>query len=193
MKIYLMRHGQSVANERGVLCGWTDMPLTERGKEQAATARNKIRGVQFDAIVSSPLKRALETAGIVADGQDVTVVDDFRERNLGALEGMTWEEVERDYPDVPVAWPGDPVHFAPPEGESTQALYDRVSAAADALIGDHPDARNLMIVAHGAALACTIAHLLDQGPENAFRYKLNNCTLAVIHIIDGFGMLDRLE
>lgn len=192
MRIYLMRHGESEANRLGVLCGWKDMPLTERGREQARAAREKIRGIRFDGVYASPLCRALETARIVADGQEVTVAEDFRERNMGELEGITWEEAERRYPDVAAAWPGDPVRFAPPGGESTLELFDRCGRAVEELIAGQPGAQRLLIVSHGAALACTIAYLLGKQPENAFRYRLDNCTLAVIRIADGFAMLERL-
>lgn len=193
MKIYLLRHGESEGNRLGVLCGWKDMPLTERGREQALAAREKIRGIRFDGIYSSPLCRALETARIVADGQEVTVEEGFRERGMGALEGITWEEAERRYPDVAAAWPGDPVRFAPPGGESTLELFERCGRAVEELMARKPGARHLLIVSHGAALACVIAYLLGKQPENAFRYRLDNCTLAVVQIMNGFAILERLD
>ncbi|NLG36990.1 MAG: histidine phosphatase family protein [Clostridiales bacterium] len=192
MKLYLLRHGESEGNRQGLLCGWTDVPLTQTGRAQAEATRKKWGSVAFDEIFSSPLKRAGETARIVAGGRMVLAVDALRERNMGEFEGLTWDEVCLRYPGAPDAWSEDPVRYAPPGGESILEVYARCSRAADGLLAGYPEAESLLIVSHGGALACMLAHLLGQPPESALRYRFDNCGSAVVEIIGGFAVLNRL-
>ncbi|MGI5877568.1 MAG: histidine phosphatase family protein [Christensenellales bacterium] len=192
MKLYLLRHGESEGNRQGLLCGWTDVPLTPTGTAQAEAARDRWGSVAFDEIFTSPLRRASETARIVAGCRAVLAVDALRERNMGAFEGLTWEEVCHRYPGAPDAWSEDPVGYAPPDGESLLEVYARCGRAADGLLAGYPEAENLLVVSHGGALACMLAHLLSQPPESALRYRFDNCGAAVVDITGGFAVLSRL-
>ena len=99
LQLYVVRHGESELNARHIFAGQTDTPLNDVGRRQAQLAGEQARQFDFDIIVSSPLRRALETAQIIA-GQigfpldKIIVNDSFQERSLGSLEGMSWEEVD---------------------------------------------------------------------------------------------------
>ena len=94
MYLYLVRHGQSVGNERKLFFGWSDHPLTELGREQARQAAEKLREVSFTRCVASDLSRAWDTALICAEGRGVAVESDprLREQDMGSLEDADWEE-----------------------------------------------------------------------------------------------------
>jgi uncharacterized phosphatase len=97
--LYLLRHGQSEANAHQIVAGSHESPLSELGRAQAAYAGDTAkRYFKFDLIVSSPMTRALETAQIIAEHigyakDNIVVIDDLRERNLGNVEGQDYSEV----------------------------------------------------------------------------------------------------
>lgn len=131
-----VRHGQTEYNLRGILAGSTDVALTATGVAEAANAAEILAGQPIRHICSSPLKRARDTAQLIAlpHRLAVTVIDGFRERDWGALEGR--------------AFPATLGHPHPPGGEEMGAYLARVAGALErffALTGDGP----ALIVAHG--------------------------------------------
>lgn len=92
--IYIVRHGQTNWNIEGKEQGRKDTELNDTGREQAKLTKEKLQGINFDVVISSPLKRALETAQIITDRDDVITDERLVERGLGLLEGMTSEEVK---------------------------------------------------------------------------------------------------
>ncbi|MBI5126917.1 histidine phosphatase family protein [Candidatus Roizmanbacteria bacterium] len=91
--LYLVRHGQTEWNVRKLIQGHRDIPLNEKGKEQARKLADELKAIKFDAIYSSDLKRASETAGLIAStkGLDVHISEDLRERDFGKFAGQSFE------------------------------------------------------------------------------------------------------
>ena len=141
---FLVRHGETDWNLVGRIQGATDIPLNETGRAQAKATGMKMQGRQWDAIVSSPLSRAAETARIIASCvglPEPTLVDDIVERNYGEAEGMTGPELEAVYPnDSPV-----------PGRESRPDVQKRVLAAIHGLAKEFPG-KNVVVVAHGGVI-----------------------------------------
>ena len=99
-EIYFTRHGESRANADGVIAGWHDSPLTEKGIRQAHDEATRIHaeGIRFDTILSSPLSRAYDTAAAIAEAngfsaEDIIVIDDLREKGAGDFEGKPIHEL----------------------------------------------------------------------------------------------------
>ncbi len=156
--IYLVRHGQSVANENNIVAGQIDVALTELGKQQAAEAGRKLQHVNFDAAYSSDLQRAADTAGIIV-GEDIPEhrqLVDFRERNFGRLDGKSVEQLKEvrenqaahvDTLDDDAKWRHSHV-----EGmESNHQLSSRFVAAMEQVAKNHRG-QTILIAAHGAAM-----------------------------------------
>lgn len=94
-QLYFVRHGLSEMNKLGVYAGRADTPLTETGRQQAKTAGEQARNLTMDCVVASPLKRALETAQIIAKEIDypegrIIINDLLTERDFGSMEGKPW-------------------------------------------------------------------------------------------------------
>ena len=101
--VYLFRHGETDWNAQKRLQGRTgDMPLNEKGLSQANTIASKFQGKIIKTIYSSPLKRAKQTAEVVANHlkADITYIDDLQERSFGILEGMSFDEITDKYPEL---------------------------------------------------------------------------------------------
>lgn len=96
MKLYVIRHGRTLWNEKGLMQGWVNIKLSETGKKEAKDIREKLKDISFDICISSPLKRTLETASIVTDNKYKIITDELLiERNLGEFEGKKYAEYEK--------------------------------------------------------------------------------------------------
>lgn len=96
MKLYVIRHGRTPWNEKGLMQGWVNIKLSETGKKEAKDIREKLKDISFDICISSPLKRTLETANIVINGKCKIITDELLiERNLGEFEGKKYAEYEK--------------------------------------------------------------------------------------------------
>ena len=126
-RVYMIRHGETDWNKAHRLQGWSDIPLNERGRAQAACAAKMMASVPLDVIYTSPLKRAVETAEIIRGKTAVPVISEkgFIEINLGRWDGHSPEEMDELYPGQYDIWrstPGD-VHID--GGESFTAVQER--------------------------------------------------------------------
>jgi broad specificity phosphatase PhoE len=126
-RLYLIRHGEIGSPQEKRFYGSTDLPLSEKGRQQARLLAQRLSSERVDMIFSSPLKRALETAGPIAVGHnlDLKVMPDLGEVNFGDWEGVRWDDIRRGDSD---RWAADPWSIAPPAGETFAALHARVAA-----------------------------------------------------------------
>jgi 2,3-bisphosphoglycerate-dependent phosphoglycerate mutase len=157
--ILLARHGETDWNLERRVQGHTDQPLNETGRSQARLLAEELRAEPLDAIYSSDLVRAHETARVVAEqkGLDVTVLPGLREKHFGTWEGLTDEEIGRRFPDARLGHWGD--------AESHEAMSERVLEAIRRIAVAHPDGR-VLVVAHGGPLRAVLRHCASshEGP-----------------------------
>ncbi len=130
MRLYLIRHGETALNKRGCYYGKTDAILSEKGISQAEYLRGLFKEISFDYIVASPLVRAYNTAQIVMGERKQDIFGDSRlmEQDFGIFEGMTYEEIDRKYPEELKSWNAQFSTYRIPEGESFQEVRGRVEA-----------------------------------------------------------------
>ena len=154
-EILIIRHGQTAWNKAKRLQGHSDIPLNEKGMQQALALGESLRHEALDAIVASDMQRALKTAEEIAKWHQLPVqVDaDLRERCYGIFEGMLPDEIERQYPESHAAWhAADPDHVFPPGervAESPRQFYHRVLAALTRCAEQHPGQRVAMVAHFG--------------------------------------------
>ena len=155
----LIRHGQTDWNIAGRYQGQTDIPLNEKGREQAHLLACQLKGQTFAAIYSSNLKRASETAEIIAAclHLSVTIEPRLREINQGEWEGQLVDDIKTQYAEL---WQmrRDSALVRPPGGETVSEVARRVAAALDFISNVHSDA-NVLIVSHGLALATVMCRV----------------------------------
>ncbi|WP_049564919.1 bifunctional RNase H/acid phosphatase [Nonomuraea sp. SBT364] len=186
--LLLLRHGETPLSVERRFSGRGDAELTPNGLAQAgaAAARLSRDPYRLDAIVSSPLKRARQTAEAVAGrtGLSAEVDEDLREVDFGAWEGHTFTEVRRQWPDELTAWLADPA-VAPPGGESFAAVADRVERAQQRLLEAY-EGRTVLVVSHVTPIKTLLRLALTAPPAALYRMHLDVACLSLIeHYVDG--------
>lgn len=174
MKIYSTRHGQTDYNKNDLILGTTDPELNETGISQAAKLAEDIKGygLMIDVIVSSPMKRALKTAGIVADFNNIPIVTDdrLREWDYGKFEGMhrTAEGFHENK-----------LQFAVKMGECGESLLKlahRVYSALDDIIANYKG-KNILIVSHGGICRVIETYFNNMTTVQFENWFMGNCQL----------------
>jgi probable phosphoglycerate mutase len=151
--LFIVRHGETEWNREGRIQGHRDSPLTERGLAQARAAAARLARERLDALYSSDLGRARETAREVVATTRLPVRLDagLRERAFGVLEGKTWQEISREHPVDARLLAEDPSHPVP-RGESLVQFRDRALGALRRIAVEAGGAR-VAVVTHGGVLS----------------------------------------
>lgn len=181
--LILVRHGRTPANAAGLLQGRLDQPLDDFGERQArAVAGFVLDRCEVDAVVSSPLRRAVQTAA--AFGRTVDVDDRWQELAYGVYEGAS----HRDVPtEVWQRWRDDP-SFVPPDGESLTSLGSRVRDACGSLAGRAED-ENVVVVSHVSPIKAAVAWALGVGVEISWTSHLDPASVSRVRFRSGRPVL----
>lgn len=161
LELWLVRHGETTWNAEGRWQGQADAPLSERGREQARQLAHRLSGERFDAVYTSDLGRALETAEIVAaklEGKPAVHPEPrLRETHVGEFSGLTQVEVK-----ARGLWrPTFDYHDRYPGGESRAELTERLGLALASLAAAHPGGR-VLAVSHGGAIRAALGFALGE-------------------------------
>jgi probable phosphoglycerate mutase len=180
---YLIRHGETDWNLHGRWQGHTDIPLNEGGRAQARRLAARLRAEQarFDAIYSSDLQRAWETAGALGGALDLVVrpLPALREINVGSWSGLTGAEVQAQDGDTYARYrSGEDV--ARGGGERFLDLYTRVVAAIEQLADQQPG-RTLALVTHGGPVRALLMHAArDKDGLDVRHVHIGNTSISVL-------------
>ncbi|MED1201658.1 histidine phosphatase family protein [Heyndrickxia acidicola] len=171
-KICLIRHGETEWNATGRIQGSTDIPLNEKGMEQAGKCRDALKAGEWDVIITSPLTRAKQTATIINEalGMEIVEMEYFAERYFGDAEGMTLQERMVHYPTREY-----------PNQEDSLSFSKRVVEGMNKINENFKDKR-VLLVAHGAV----IHRILTELSEGRFQTvsHLNNACFSHVHYRD---------
>lgn len=196
-QLILVRHGATRANlERPY---WLqgkgrDEPLAAQGLRQAQQARDLLRTWPFAAIVSSPLRRARETAEAIAAarGQQVRVVDALHEGDVGRWEGRTWEEIRAAEPDYYQQFVADPATHGYPEGENFLQVARRIAPVLLGLFTEYAG-ETVVVVGHQITHRAFLGELLGLGAGQARRLKMNNGGISIVRQEAGVAYVHTLN
>lgn len=190
LKLIFVRHGETKHNVAGLYYGWDDSALTERGVLQAQEVSEKLKKQKIDYIISSDLDRTMKTAEIINQYHniDITVKKDLREINFGLWEGLSYKEIKEKYPKELKKWENDWIDCKALEGESVRQMYGRVTKEVQKIINEYKTG-NVLIVSHAGCIRVMLAYLIGRGIEDYWKYKVENCGITMIEIIDAFSVL----
>ena len=188
MELYLIRHGETVWNAKGLLQGKHDIELNEKGISAAENYGKQIADIYFDKIYSSPLKRAYKTACLIRGEKNTLIETDerLRELSFGNCEGTDFN-IWRDKSCPYHCFFDNPALYEPPEnGETLAHLCERTKNFIQEVIEPQlHSAQRLMIVAHGALNASIMTYLENNTLENFWGKGLQKNCQATIFEYDG--------
>src|SRR5699024_10201951 len=196
MKLYFIRHGETVWNTQAKLQGKSDIPLNEKGVALARVTGEALADVPFAAIYSSPLKRALQTAQLVAGDRDVPIVTDRRleEIGFGIWEGLSCHKDHYEIPsDSFQDFFLDPFGYQPPDqGETVRHVCGRTADFLEELIRKMgKEESNVLISCHGCTLRALMNYFYQDYTAGFWRGHVPpNCSVSIVEVKEkGFSIL----
>ncbi|CAN7617550.1 histidine phosphatase family protein [Rhizobacter sp. LjRoot28] len=190
-RILAIRHGETAWNVDTRIQGQLDIPLNDTGRWQAGRLAAAVREEGLDAVYSSDLLRAHETAQAVSCGAGLELVVDpgLRERAFGVFQGLTFAEIEARWPEQALRWRKRDPAFGPEGGEALRDFYERCVGAVARIASAHPG-QSIAVVAHGGVMDCLYraATRIDlQAPRS---WQVGNASLnRLLYSPEGFSLV----
>jgi len=174
--------------------GRSDVKLSAAGIEQAEKLCDRLAVEKIDAVYSSDLERALVTAEIIASSHQLAVITcaELREVNFGQLEGLTFSEISRLYPEVAKLWAERSTKLKYPGGESLVKFNNRVSKFLSSL-DKHAVEETILVVAHAGVLRTLVCQLLGIDPQRRWQIRLDLASLSIMETHQQGAILSLLN
>ena len=192
-RLWLIRHAApAISADR--CYGRTDPKLSRSGRRQAQQIAARLSKEPLVAIYSSAQRRAIQTADAIACVHALTVqcVEEFAEIDFGDLDGLTYTEIQSQFPDVFQAWMTTPTAVRFPGGEAFTDLYDRVTRTAQILLDRHRGS-SFAIVSHSGVIRSLLAQAFCLPPANVFRIGQRYSAMNLISFIGDFPIVELLN
>ncbi|CAM2068362.1 Histidine phosphatase family protein [Sulfidibacter corallicola] len=198
LRLLLIRHGQAEGNRQGVFMGHRDDPLTEQGRAQALRLADRLcaHGVErVDRWYSSPLRRASNTAEIVASAMGATVhlEERLKEQDFGDWDGLTLPELMARFPSDYRAWRRDGSTQPPTGGESLESVGERVWSFYRELRTMRPEGETIALVGHAGNLQALLCRLFQIPLRSIWPFRLQNGSLTQIDVVEELPVLTHLS
>lgn len=191
MKLYIIRHGETDWNVKRRFQGHSDIPLNEEGRRLAHLTAQALEAVPFTRVITSPLKRALETAMILKGEREipVTVEPRIKEIGFGEYEGLCCSKEGYNIPDPEfMNFFEKPEAYQPPKGaESIEALRERTADFFEELAHNRTmENETILVSTHGAALRGILSYINQIGIEDFWKGGVHkNCAITIVDITAG--------
>ena len=182
LRLYFMRHGETVWNTERRYQGMTDIELSEEGLRQAECAAKRFKNIKIDKIYASPLKRAMKTAEKIAaeKGLEIISEDDFREIHFGEWEGKTVPELTEKYGESYTNFIREPHKYGFPGEGSVENVINRIKPGLDRLIAEEKG--NVLIVSHGGIIRLMIMYIMGLDSSWFTKMWINNTGVSIVEI-----------
>ncbi len=190
--IYLVRHGETSATEKGRVCGHSDVGLTEEGLDQAELMAAWFYDIPIDSIFSSPLLRAVQTADAIAKAvQRPTYYkhSGLVEKKEGDWEGKTYWQIRDENLKLWEKWSKDPINVAAPNGESVKDFVARIGRAMDDILNNYETGNRIVLTTHAGVIRAVIIHTLNIPVENFFRIDIPVASISRVDWSDSYSTL----
>ena len=177
---FLLRHGKT--GFPGCYIGSRDVPLSPEGVLQVGTLQTTFQSHNFDKILISPMLRCRQTCDIVLPDTAVTYSDNLREVDFGRWEGLTFEQIAKQDPEIVTEWADGAPGFTFPDGESVASFGKRIKKIATEL--SQMQGEKILVVSHGGVIRVLLCHFLGIDPHNYLMFQVKKGTYSTV---DHFG------
>ncbi|MCK9479726.1 MAG: histidine phosphatase family protein [Firmicutes bacterium] len=194
-RVFFIRHGEAEGNIDRIFHGHYNSNLTENGKEQVSLVAKRLANEPFDAIYSSDLNRAYETAKAIAKGRNIEIIKDTRLREVygGKWEGVPWEQLPLLFPDSFGHWVNDPSKLSMPEGETMVEFQNRILNVVCEIVSNNAK-KVICIATHGTAIKVLLCKYygneLSDMPDMKWH---DNASVTVVDFDDNCNSIVRIE
>lgn len=191
LELILVRHGETENQISNRYIGLTDVPLSERGKRQALSLARTFAREKPDAVYTSPLLRAKNTAAPIAKSLFVSPVEvaELCDRSYGVWENMTIEEIQDKFPDEYREWYQNWMDYEIPQGESVLQVVERNAIAVRRILESHEKGK-IVIVTHEECIRNILALLFDMNVEGAWHFQVNHAGICRLKVDEyGFAVM----
>jgi len=179
MKLILVRHSESTWNRLKKVQGARNPRLSEKGKKQAQLLAQRFKEMRFDAVYSSHLSRAYETAEILTNS-NICILEDLQEIKLGVWEGKTINQVNKEYKELSRQWYQEPLGVKIPGGETILEFRERIVQAFDRIKAQHQN-QEVLVVTHGGVITVYLAHLLEMNLNKVWSITVKNSSITLLN------------
>lgn len=185
-RLILIRHGESTWNRERRIQGQLDPPLSEAGTEQARRVARRLAHRQVEALYTSDLLRASQTAAPIAStlGVEARPMTELREIFLGDWEGLHTAELALRFPEAWDAWTREPSWDVVPRGEGASAFEARVMSALDRLFEQHPHG-DAIAVTHGGVIQMALHRVVGRPSHGLFPFRISNGSVSIVERRNG--------
>lgn len=181
-KIYIVRHGETEWNkiQRAQGCS-NDIPLSYEGRVQAMAIAKRLKDENIDLFYSSDLKRAYETASIIAKehNKEVEKCKEFREISLGDWEGLNFNMIQEKYNDIYNVWRKTPHLAMIPNAEKISDIISRAIGKLEKILKENKE-KNILIVSHGITIKVMLSVLMGMEVTNIHKIRQDNTSLNIL-------------
>ncbi len=194
-RLHLLRHGQVEGFERKRYNGQSDVRLTDLGRQQSAAFAGRLQHLKLSGIYSSDLYRCRVAADQIAllQKESPQYREELRELHIGDWEGQTWQQLQRDYPDLWQNRLDDIVNVAPPSGESLLQMAQRVRPVIKQIVSVHVGGE-VVIVAHGGVNRVVLLDAIGAPLERLFHIEQDfGCHNIIDFYPDGIAVVKKLN
>lgn len=190
LKLYIVRHGKTLFNQKHLIQGWCDAPLTSEGLKQAHALNKGLANIHFDACYSSTSERAMTTAKEIIKGRNIPfyTTENLKEFNFGSLEGDSEEKLVQVYPVLL----GQVVEGF--DGDTLEQLTNRLLTALEDIYHQYPDG-NVLVVTHGGAITALLKKISILEAKDLISVEkrsadVDNCSVTVLERNFGWKILE---
>ncbi len=188
MKLILVRHGETLSNRENRVQGITDTELSDYGHLQVEKLAESLRSEPIENIVSSPLKRAYQTAQAICKFHKtaIEVENKLQEMNHGDFENVTIAELKEKHLPFLKQWFSDPASVAMPNGESLYDLQTRAWNAIEKIVGN---SKNILVVSHGMTIMTILCKIQSLELSRAKEMLVNVASKTYVEFENGKGII----
>lgn len=189
LRIYFVRHGETVWNTKKIFQGKLNSPLTETGVEQAKKLSEFLKDVNFDKVYSSPLQRAMDTTNLIIGNRplDIIPIEELQEINMGNVEGIPRADFEKNFPQAYFNFWNNALEYDPSEfqGENYHDLLKRVNIGLNKLVTENEN-KTILVVSHGVTLKAIFNIINKKGIEEFSKQEVPaNTSTTIVEVENG--------
>lgn len=191
-KVILIRHGETEWSYQKRYCGFTDIELNEKGRQQARRLLKRLSKEKIHKVYSSDMKRTVQFAKIVFKDLPVEELLDLREMNLGIFEGLTYQDIMEKYPRVYGEWLGSPLDIIIPRGEGLKILARRVRKALRRILYQNSN-KTVAVFTHGGPIRVISCDILKLDLKEIWQIEIGLASISIIEFVKVKGKIHLLN